>query len=211
VCQLGCLLFGHLCAILLQSDKPMTAAQKRLFDLRMRMNQSRKANNKVCILCAETTRFFPHTAASCVCCVRCVRSQAAVEEHRRQTDSGYEAREKKKEWEARSTAKKKALAGAPDRVGRSTGGAAGLLHETADIAARKHTRTTQKKKNRANGFGWNVFNEVGQCWLRALMLERKWLTTLHDFRRTLNIVPMIVSWVTCHEHEHALPPKRPVP
>ena len=96
----------------------------------------------------------------------CRGDQAAADEHRRQTDKGAAARLKKAEWEERAAAKRAALVGAPTSSRKEAAkssdaaiAAQAMLHETADVAARKFQKKAAKESNKANSFGWQVFNE----------------------------------------------------
>lgn len=98
--------------------------------------------------------------------LRCRGDQAAADEHRRQTDKGAAARLKKAEWEERAAAKRAALVGAPTSSRKEAAkssdaaiAAQAMLHETADVAARKFQKKAAKESNKANSFGWQVFNE----------------------------------------------------
>lgn len=42
-----------------------------------------------------------------------------------------------------------------------------LLNETAEQAERKQSRKVKKEENRANSFGWQVFNEVRRACIRV--------------------------------------------
>ena len=106
-----------------QALQTMTPREKKLFELRLKMNAGRKANKG-----------------------------EVVNEHKRVTDPGFEAKRKQEEWKARNEQKKKEMKEKGEKPEKA------YMNQTAEFAA-VQTEAAKKKEAGKAAYGWEVFNQ----------------------------------------------------